>query len=169
MHGSEPLNAELVAAGGPLYTRRIPGTHAVHSFCGSGDGNGGGDARRARRRRNMRKLGKLVLILAVLISASAAWGQSAMPAAGKTLTIGLVLVGPYNDQGWSQAHYDAVQYVTGKVAGTKMVYIDKANPADRPGTTVSQLGESLVAKGAKLLIFSSDDMADEAVVRHGAS
>ena len=44
-----------------------------------------------------------------------------------------------------------------------MIYIDKANPADRPGTTVSQLGESLVAQGAKLVIFSSDDMADEAV------
>ena len=84
-------------------------------------------------------------------------------AQSKSLTIGLVLVGPYNDQGWSQANYDGVQYVVTKVPGTKMVYIDKANSADRPGTTVSQLGESLVAQGAKLVIFSSDDMADEAV------
>jgi simple sugar transport system substrate-binding protein len=86
-----------------------------------------------------------------------------MKAAGKSLTIGLVLVGPYNDQGWSQANYDAVQYVVSKVSGTKMVYIDKANSADRPGTTVSQLAESLVAQGAKLIIFSSDDFSDEAV------
>jgi simple sugar transport system substrate-binding protein len=94
----------------------------------------------------------VLLVLAALVVASAAF------AAGN-LTIGLVMVGPYNDQGWSQAHYDGVQYLLGKVPGTKMVYIDKANPADRPGTTVSQLGESLVAQGAKLVIFSSDDMA----------
>jgi simple sugar transport system substrate-binding protein len=73
------------------------------------------------------------------------------------------MVGPYNDHGWSQAHYDGIQYALAKVPGTNLVYIDKANSADRPGTTVSQLGESLVAEGAKLVIFSSDDMADEAV------
>jgi simple sugar transport system substrate-binding protein len=110
----------------------------------------------------MRSLRKPVLLLAVILAASAAWGQG-MPAAGKSLTIGLVLVGPYNDQGWSQANYDGVQYVVKNVPGTDMKYIDKANPADRPGTTVSQLGESLVAQGAKLVVFSSDDMADEAV------
>ena len=98
----------------------------------------------------------VLLVLAALVVATAA-------SAAGTLTIGLVMVGPYNDQGWSQANYDGVQYLVSKVPGTKMVYIDKANPADRPGTTVSQLGESLVAQGAQLVIFSSDDMADEAV------
>jgi len=102
----------------------------------------------------MRKLGALVLVLAVVAGASA-FGQS--------LTVGLVMVGPYNDQGWSQAHYDAMKYVEAKVPGVKMIYIDKANTADRPGTTVSQLAESLVPQGAKLVIFSSDDMSDEAV------
>ncbi len=111
----------------------------------------------------MRNLKKLVLLLVIITAASAAWGQAMMPAAGNALTIGLVLVGPYNDQGWSQANYDGVQYVVKNVPGTQMKYIDKANPADRPGTTVSQLGESLVAQGAKLIVFSSDDMADEAV------
>ena len=110
----------------------------------------------------MKSFRTLILILAVVLAATAAWGQT-MPAAGSSLTIGLVMVGPYNDQGWSQANYDAVQYVTNKVAGTRMVYIDKANSADRPGTTVSQLAESLMTQGAKLIIFSSDDMADEAV------
>ena len=98
----------------------------------------------------------VLLVLAALVVATAA-------SAAGNLTIGLVMVGPYNDQGWSQAHYDAVQYLVAKVPGAKMVYIDKANPADRPGTTVSQLAESLVAQGAQLVIFSSDDMADEAV------
>jgi len=110
----------------------------------------------------MRKSLVLVLMLA-LVAGLAAFAQSAPPAAGSNLTIGLVMVGPYNDHGWSQANYDGLQYVLAKVPGTKLVYIDKANSADRPGTTVSQLGESLVAQGAKLVIFSSDDMTDEAI------
>ncbi len=112
----------------------------------------------------MRKITKLILaLLLVAVLGTTAFAQSAPPAAGANLTIGLVMVGPYNDHGWSQANYDGAQYVVAKVPGTKLVYIDKANSADRPGTTVSQLGESLVAQGAKLVIFSSDDMSDEAV------
>ncbi|MGA2547552.1 MAG: BMP family ABC transporter substrate-binding protein [Rectinemataceae bacterium] len=112
----------------------------------------------------MRNITKLVLaLLLVAVIGTAAVAQSAPPAAGANLTIGLVMVGPYNDHGWSQANYDGVQYVVSKVQGTKLVYIDKANSADRPGTTVSQLAESLVAQGAKLVIFSSDDFSDEAV------
>jgi simple sugar transport system substrate-binding protein len=74
---------------------------------------------------------------------------------------GLLLVGPYNDHGWSQAHYEAGQYVEEKL-GAKMVYLDKVNPADRPGTTPDQLAEELVSQGAKLVIFNSDDMKDAA-------
>jgi len=111
----------------------------------------------------MRKLFRLFLLLAAVAVAATAYGQSAPPAAGSSLTVGLLMVGPYNDHGWSQAHYDAMQYVVGKVPGAQLIYLDKVNPADRPGTTASQLAESLVAKGAKLVIFSSDDMSDEAV------
>jgi simple sugar transport system substrate-binding protein len=115
----------------------------------------------------VKKLYKLFFLIAAVALLMVGCGKSTPPAtmkaAGNSLTIGLVLVGPYNDQGWSQANYDGVQYVVQKVPGTKMIYIDKANSADRPGTTVSQLGESLLAQGAKLVIFSSDDMADEAV------
>ncbi|MDP3179417.1 MAG: BMP family ABC transporter substrate-binding protein, partial [Spirochaetaceae bacterium] len=109
----------------------------------------------------MRTARILAIALVAFALISAAFGQPA--AAGSKLTIGLVMVGPYNDHGWSQANYDGVEYVTRKVSGVNFIYIDKANSADRPGTTVSQLGESLVAKGAKLVIFSSDDMADEAI------
>jgi simple sugar transport system substrate-binding protein len=101
----------------------------------------------------------LLALLACLVFGGAAWGQTAT---GSNLTIGLLMVGPYNDHGWSQANYDGVNYVLAKVPGTKMVYVGKVNPADRPGTTASQLAESLVSQGAKLVIFSSDDMSDEA-------
>jgi simple sugar transport system substrate-binding protein len=74
---------------------------------------------------------------------------------------GILMVGPYNDHGWSQAHYEAGLYVEEKL-GAKMVYIDKVNSADRPGTTPDQLASDLVAQGAKLVIFNSDDMKDAA-------
>ena len=76
-------------------------------------------------------------------------------------TFGMLLVGPYNDHGWSQAHYEAGQYVEEKL-GAKMIYLDKVNPADRPGTTPDQLAGELVSQGAKLVIFNSDDMKDAA-------
>jgi simple sugar transport system substrate-binding protein len=72
---------------------------------------------------------------------------------------GILLVGPYNDHGWSQAHYDAGKYVEEKTGAT-MIYLDKVNPADRPGTTPDQLAEELVSQGARLVIFNSDDMKD---------
>ena len=78
------------------------------------------------------------------------------------LTFGMLLVGPYNDHGWSQAHYEAGLYVEENIPGATMVYLDKVNPADRPGTTPAQLAEDLVAQGAQLVIFNSDDMKDGA-------
>ena len=132
----------------------------------------------------MRHLSKLVLLLIVFTVALSACGPAATetPAATQAaatteapavtatdtaaapagFTFGLLMVGPYNDHGWSQAHYEAGQYVEKNVAGAKMVYVDKVNPADRPGTTPAQLAEDLVAKGAKLVIFNSDDMKDSA-------
>ena len=81
----------------------------------------------------------------------------------KKFTFGMLMVGPYNDHGWSQAHYDAAKYVQQKLPNAEFVYLDKVNVADRPGTTESQLAEELVSKGAKLIIFNSDAMQDEAI------
>ena len=83
-------------------------------------------------------------------------------AAQNDFVFGMLLVGPYNDRGWSQAHYEAGRYVEEKVPGSKMIYIDKVNPADRPGVTIPQLVDDLVSKGAKLVIANSDDMKDGA-------
>ena len=90
-------------------------------------------------------------------------------AADKPFTFGLLLVGPYNDHGWSQAHFDGGKYVEEKIPGTKMIYIDKVNPADRQGVTIPQLVDDMVEKGAQLIIANSDDMKDgtrEAALLH---
>ncbi len=84
-------------------------------------------------------------------------------AAPEEFTFGILMVGVYNNKGWDQAHYDAGLYVEEQIPGTKMIYIDKVNSSDRPGTTAAQLAEELVAQGAKLVIFNSDDMKDSAI------
>jgi simple sugar transport system substrate-binding protein len=81
-------------------------------------------------------------------------------AADNTLTFGLLLVGPSNDHGWSQAHFEAGKEIEKTIPGTKMLYIDKVNPADRPGITIPVLVDDLVSKGAQLIIANSDDMKD---------
>lgn len=87
---------------------------------------------------------------------------TAAPAA-EEFTFGMLMVGPYNDHGYSEAHYNGGLYVEQNVPGAKMIYVDKVNTADRPGTTPAQLAEDLVSKGAKLVIFNSDDMKDSAI------
>jgi simple sugar transport system substrate-binding protein len=91
---------------------------------------------------------------------AATQAPEATEAPAEPFIFGMLLVGPYNDHGWSQAHYDAGQYVIDNGTGFEMVYLDKVNPADRPGTTPDQLAEDLLAQGAQLIIFNSDDMKD---------
>ncbi len=94
---------------------------------------------------------------------------AATAVAAETFSFGLLLVGPYNDRGYSQAHYEGGRYVEEQVPGAKMIYIDKVNPADRPGVTIPQLVDDMVEKGARLIIANSDDMKDgirEAAMLH---
>jgi len=107
----------------------------------------------------MLKKGFLFLTFLSLFSAVLSLGVTA---ANPPFTFGLLLVGPYNDHGWSQAHFEGGKYVEKMVPGTKMIYIDKVNPADRPGITIPQLVDDMVEKGARLIIANSDDMKDGA-------
>jgi len=76
---------------------------------------------------------------------------------------GMILVGPHNDRGWSQAHYEAGQYLE-RTLGAEMIWLDKVNTADRPDTTVDQVVDDMVAQGAKLVFATSDDMRDGAEI-----
>jgi simple sugar transport system substrate-binding protein len=89
-----------------------------------------------------------------------------VPSAPKPFTFGMLLVGPANDHGWSQAHFEAGQYVEQNIPGTRMIYLENVysgSPA-YTGQTTSQLAEQLVDQGAQLVIFNSDDMKDEATI-----
>jgi len=78
---------------------------------------------------------------------------------GQTFTIGMILVGPYNDSGWSQATYEGGQYAVSKIPNTNLIYID--NGFSHQGSTPAQLAEQLLSKGANMIIFNSDDFKDD--------
>ena len=73
----------------------------------------------------------------------------------------MVLVGPKDDHGYSEAHYTAGQYLEKNIPGSKMVWLDKVNPADRKGTTLEQVVDDMVKQGASLIFTTSDDFKDD--------
>jgi simple sugar transport system substrate-binding protein len=107
----------------------------------------------------LKKIALAALTICFLFSLSFSMSAT-VHGADKTFAFGLLLVGPYNDHGWSQAHFEGGRYVEKMIPGAKMIYIDKVNPADRPGITIPQLVDDMVEKGARLIIANSDDMKD---------
>jgi simple sugar transport system substrate-binding protein len=88
---------------------------------------------------------------------------TAAPPAAEPFIFGMVIVGPVNDKGWNEAHFKGAQYVVEKLPNVKFEYVDKVNPADRPNVKGSQVADEMIAKGAKLIIFNSDDFKDDAL------
>ncbi len=102
----------------------------------------------------------LALVMLCFVLSFATVNHEKAFGAEKPFIFGLLLVGPYNDHGYSQAHFEGGKYVEKRIPGTKMLYIDKVNPADRAGVTIPQLVDDMVEKGAKIIIANSDDMKD---------
>lgn len=97
--------------------------------------------------------GILVAALGVMAVAPAA--------AQDEFVFGMVLVGPQNDRGWSQAHFEGGQYVEQTVPGTKMLVFEKLNPADAPETTLADVVAEMVDQGAKLIFTASDEFEED--------
>ena len=111
----------------------------------------------------MRKL-SILIVLALLVALVASIGvpqDAPVQAQDDEFVFGLILVGPFDDHGWSEAHFDGGLYVEDSVENARMVYIDKMNPADSPELTMEIAVEELVAEGAQLIIANSDDMKED--------
>ena len=116
------------------------------------------------RENRMRRISFVSAVLALCLCFTAT-----CLASGSPLPFGLLLVGPYNDKGYSQAQYEGGKYVEAHLPGAKMLYLDKVNPTDRPGMTIPQIVDDMAAKGARLILAGSDDMRDgilEAAAQH---
>ena len=110
-----------------------------------------------------KKVSRVVLVFVVFAMLAAACGGSDEPVDAEGFKFGMILVGPQNDRGWSQAHYEAGLYVV-EQTGAEMIVLDKVNPADLPEKTVDQVAADMIAEGAQLVFATSDDMKDGILV-----
>ena len=63
----------------------------------------------------------------------------------------MVLIGPHDDGGWSQAHYEGLQYLCENVPGTHVAYIENVPE----GADSEQVFRSLSRKGFNFIIGTS--------------
>lgn len=96
-----------------------------------------------------------ILVLLVLL------GVSIPALAQDEFVFGVVLVGPQNDRGWSQAHYEGAVYVEENVSGTRKVVFENLNPAAAPETTLLDVVNEMVDQGAQLIFTTSDAFEED--------
>ena len=93
-------------------------------------------------------------------------GETAAPveepaAAAEPITIGMILVGPKNDHGYSQAHYEGGQFIVDNIPGTQLIVFESLNPADKPEATLEGVVDDMVAEGATLILTTSDEFEED--------
>ncbi len=76
------------------------------------------------------------------------------------VVFGMVLVGPRNDRGWSQAHFEGGEYVEEQL-GAEMLVFESLNPADAPETSLRDVVAEMVDAGAIMIFTTSDDFKAE--------
>lgn len=103
---------------------------------------------------------KIAALLAVLSMVFAACAPAA-DTGDEEFVFGLVLVGPRNDRGWSQAHYEGGLFVEQNLENARMIVFESLNPADKPEATLEGVVDDMVANGAKLIITTSDEFEED--------
>lgn len=96
----------------------------------------------------------LLLALALMSIAPAAMAQD-------EFVFGMVLVGPKDDRGWSQAHYEGGVYVEETIPGARMLVFESLNAADKPEATLADVVALFVEEGAKLVLTTSDAFEED--------
>jgi simple sugar transport system substrate-binding protein len=101
------------------------------------------------------------LLLVLLLVALAAIAIAPVAAQDDGIVFGLVLVGPKDDRGWSQAHYEGGLYTEEQVEGSSMLVFESLNPADSPETTLMDVVSLMVEEGASVIITTSDSFEED--------
>jgi basic membrane protein A len=65
--------------------------------------------------------------------------------------VGMVLIGPHDDGGWSQAHFEGLEYIEKNIPNTHVAYIENVPE----GTESEQVIRSLARKGFDLIFTTS--------------
>ena len=110
-------------------------------------------------RKNKLWLAVSLLVLMAMILASCGGGAAAPE--DEEFVFGIILVGPKNDRGWSQAHYEAGLYIEENIPGARMIVFESLNPADKPEATLEGVVDDMVSDGATLVFTTSDEFEED--------
>lgn len=99
-----------------------------------------------------------------IISGSITVGEAPpAPPIADEIVFGMVLVGPRNDRGWSQAHVTGGEYVEQNLPGSRMIFFESLNSSDKPEATLEGVVDDMVADGAKVIFTTSDEFEEDTV------
>jgi len=107
-----------------------------------------------------RRFARGAITVAILALALGVSGAGSATKGASPFKVAVILVGPHLDGGWSQAHYDGLQYVQ-KTLGSKVQTTYKENIA--PGAQFDQTVQSLQNQGYKMIFATSYGMVTKQV------
>lgn len=100
----------------------------------------------------------LGVVFVLLVMSGAALAQD------DEFVFGVVLVGPQNDSGWSQAHFEGAEYVEEQIPGARKVVFESLNTTDTPGATLLDVVTEMVDQGAQVIFTTSDSFEEDTTV-----
>jgi basic membrane lipoprotein Med (substrate-binding protein (PBP1-ABC) superfamily) len=74
-----------------------------------------------------------------IIDGSIVVGEAPPPPPAEEFVFGMVLVGPKNDHGWSQAHYEGGLFVEQNMPGARMIVFESLNPPGKKVRIIKRL------------------------------
>jgi basic membrane protein A len=89
----------------------------------------------------------LLLVAAVLMAGCGASAPNSGTSGVAPFKVAMVLIGPHDDGGWSQAHYEGLEYIKANVPNVEIKYVENvAEGADSEATfrTLSREGNNLI-------------------------
>jgi simple sugar transport system substrate-binding protein len=108
-------------------------------------------------------MGRFAFLVMLLVLLTAACAGPATEAPPEEFVFGMILVGPKNDRGWSQAHYEGGLFVEENLPGASLIVFESLNPADKPEATLEGVVDDMVDQGATLIFTTSDEFEEDTV------